>query len=97
MGHVRELSMLLLLIFVVDAAVRLARGGTPKHRRRAWVVGGRLAGFILVAAGFSALIENQIIHWPYLIGLPFLGIVLVMNHELSREVVQGENRFGNSF
>lgn len=93
-GHVSELSMLLLLVFVVDAAVRLARGGSPENRRRAWVVGGSLAGFIFVAAGFSALIENQLIHWPYLISLPFLAIVLVMNYELSREVVHAAQLAG---
>lgn len=86
-GHVSELSMLFLLVFVTDAAIRLWRVGGAENQRQPWVIGGSLAGFIVVAAGFSALIENQIIHWPYLISLPFLAIVLVMNHELSRDVV----------
>ena len=86
-GHMSELSMLFLLVFVAEAAARLWQAGGPENRRRALLFGGSIVGFILVAAGFSALIENQVIQAPYLISLPFLAIVLVMNYELSREVV----------
>ncbi len=87
-GHLSEFSMLLLLVFVVDAAARFWRGGGLESRRRALLIGGSIAGFLLVSAGSSALIENQLIQAPYLISFPFLAIVLVMNYELSRDVIR---------
>jgi PAS domain S-box-containing protein len=87
-GHLSEFSMLLLLVFVVDAAIRFGRKGEPENRRRALLMGGSIAVFLLVSAGSSALIENRLIEAPYLISFPFLAIVLVMNYELSREIIR---------
>ena len=87
-GHLSEFSMLLLLVFVVDAAVKLGRSSEPENRRRALLLGGSIAGFLLVSAGSSALIENELIQAPYLISFPFLAIVLVMNYELSRDIIR---------
>ena len=87
-GHLSEFSMLLLLVFVVDAAVRFWRFSEPENRQRALRLGVSIAGFLLVSAGSSALIENQLIQAPYLISFPFLAIVLVMNYELSREIIR---------
>jgi two-component system, LuxR family, sensor kinase FixL len=87
-GHLSEFSMLLLLVFVVDAAIRFGRSGEPENRRRALLMGGSIAGFLLVSASSSALIENRLIQTPYLISFPFLAIVLVMNYELSRDIIR---------
>jgi PAS domain S-box-containing protein len=81
-----ELSSLLVLAFVVDASVALWRQGTPESRRRAVVVGGSMVVFIIIAAGIAALINAQVVHWPYLISLPFLGIIVAMSFELSYDV-----------
>lgn len=87
-AHLNELSTLFLLVFVADATIGLWRTGGPDNRRRALLVGGSILGFILVAAGVSALINREVIHAPYLISFPFLAIVLVMNYELSRDVLR---------
>jgi PAS domain S-box-containing protein len=86
--RVSELSSLLLLAFVVDASVTLWRRGHPGERRRAAIVGGSMAFFILVAAGTSALIEAGVIQSPYLISFSFLAIVVAMGYELSLDVVR---------
>jgi two-component system sensor kinase FixL len=82
-----ELSSLLVLAFVVDASVTLWRQGKPEGRRRALVVGGSITLFIVIAAGIAALIHRQLIQSPYIISLPFLGIILAMGVELSYDVL----------
>jgi PAS domain S-box-containing protein len=86
--RVGEVSSLLLLAFVVDASITLWRRGTSENRRRAVVLGGSIVLFIILAAGFSALIHARVLHAPYLISLPFLGVVLAMGFELSNDILR---------
>lgn len=83
-----ELSSLLLLIYVIDASITLWRRGNAEGRRRAAVVGGSVAIFIVLAAGLSALINTGVLHTPYMISLPFLGVVLAMAFELSNDIIR---------
>ena len=78
-----EVSALLLLAFVVDASITLWRRRSAVGRRRAVVVGGSITLFIVLAAGISALIHARVVDMPYLISLPFLGVILAMGFELS--------------
>ena len=86
--RVGELSSVLLLIFVADASFTLWRRGTAESRRRAGVVGGSIALFIILAAGITALIHTRVLHAPYIISLPFLGVVLAMGFELSYDILR---------
>jgi PAS domain S-box-containing protein len=86
--HLGELSSLLMFVFVVDASLKLWRRGTSEDRRRVGVVGGSIALFIILAAGWSALIHAKVIHMPYLISLPFLVVILAMGFELSHDVLR---------
>jgi PAS domain S-box-containing protein len=83
-----ELSSLLLLAFVVDASLTLWRQGKPEGRRRAVVVGGSTALFIVVAAGVGALIHARVIKSPYLISISFLAIIAAMGLELVRDMLR---------
>lgn len=83
-----ELSGVLFLAFVVDAAIRLWRKGGSDERRRAVVVGG---GVVLC---FAAMITNGILvhlegkHAPYFIAWSFMLIIAAMAFELSWDVVR---------
>jgi two-component system, LuxR family, sensor kinase FixL len=77
-----QLSSLWLLIFVVDAAIAVWQRG---DRRRALMVGGGVAFFVLAATGQSVLIFWGYIQSPLTVGLFCLGIVVVMSYELGRE------------
>jgi len=83
-----ELGSLLMLAFVIDASLTLWRRGTADARRRAVSVGGSVTLFILLAAGLSALIHTHVVHLPYLISFPFLGVVLAMGFELSYDILR---------
>lgn len=85
---VADVSLLLTMLFVVDAALTLWRRGGRDNRRRAAVLGGSLAFFVLVAAGCASLKHAGIIHVPYLISLPFVPVLLAMAHELSFDVLR---------
>jgi two-component system sensor kinase FixL len=83
-----ELSSLLMLAFVIDASITLWRRGSAEGRRRAWVIGGSVTLFIVVAAGMSALIHARVVQMPYLISFPFLGVILAMGFELSYDILR---------
>ena len=87
--HLSELSSLLILAFVVDATLALWRRGGRENRRRGAVVGGSLALFIVLAAGLSAVVNAQVVHLPYLVSLPFIGVIVAMGFELSYDILRG--------
>lgn len=83
-----ELSTLLTAVFIVDAAVRLARNGDPRLRRRALVVGGGAALFLLAGAADSFLIHAGYLRVPYSIGLAFSLFLAAMGYELSADMIR---------
>ena len=92
--RVGQVSSLLMLVYVVDASIKLWRKKGAENRRRAALVGGSITLFILVAAGLSALIHERVLHVPYLISLPFLGVVLAMGFELSYDLLRAAQTAG---
>jgi two-component system, LuxR family, sensor kinase FixL len=75
---------LALIVFVIDASVRLARLG---GRRRAWIVGGSIVCFTLAAGVHSALVESRFVSSPYLFSWAFLAILVAMVSELNADVL----------
>src|SRR5213078_4328345 len=73
-----QLSVLLLLVFLVDATITVWRRG---ERRRALIVGGSSIAFITLALGQSALVIWGVIEWPFFISFPYLGIIAAMGYE----------------
>src|SRR5258708_9216380 len=76
-----QLSLLLLLIFVADAAITVWRRG---DRRQALSVGGSIVFFIAAATGQAILTLLGIISAPILASLFFMAIVAAMGYELSQ-------------
>lgn len=83
---VGQLSLVLLGLFVVDAAYSLWRTGTAAERRRALTIGIPMSLFVLGGAGYAALIFSGIVRWPHLEFVGFLGVAFVMSYELSTDV-----------
>jgi len=82
---VGQFSVLLLLIFLVDATITVWRRG---DRRRAVVVGGSAIFFIALALGQSALVIWGVIRSPFFISFPYLGVVAAMGYELSYDLLR---------
>ncbi len=82
-----EGSALLLLVFVLDASIRLWRRGDANERRRALVVGGGIALFISLSVVNGLLIHSGTVHAPHFVSLFFVLIVVAMGYELSRDVI----------
>jgi len=78
------LGTTLLVIFVLDASIRLWRRG---GRRRALVVGGSLAFFIVAGSVESAMVDAGIISLPYLISWSYLAFLFAMISELNADVL----------
>jgi signal transduction histidine kinase len=81
---VGQASLLLLIVFVVDATITAWRRG---DRRRALVVGGSIILFVIAGSIQSVLVLWSLIDVPLTPSLFFLGLVMAMGHELSRDVL----------
>src|SRR5205809_1213390 len=79
------LSVLLLLIFFVDAAITVWRRG---DRRQALIVGGSAISFVTLALGMSALVIWGVIESPFFISFPYLGMISAMGYELSDNLLR---------
>jgi len=81
-----QLAALAQIVYVVDASLRLWRTGARESRRRAVMVGGTLAFFILFASGQAGLVAAGVLRMPMIVSFPFLAVLLAMGYELSRDV-----------
>jgi two-component system sensor kinase FixL len=79
-----ELSLLILIIFLVDATITTWRRG---DHHRAFTVGGSSVFFIVVATSQSLLAFWRIVRVPYVGSVFFMGLVAVMGYELSSETI----------
>ncbi|MCC6198579.1 MAG: PAS domain S-box protein [Burkholderiales bacterium] len=84
---VPQLSNLLLVAYVVDAAVALWRRGDPVAHRRAAVVGGGIAGSMAMVAVFAALIVAGLVPAPTILTPGVFVIVLAVGYELGWDVI----------
>src|SRR4029077_6178022 len=81
-GH---LSLVLLVIFVADAAISVWQRG---DRRQALSVGGSIVFFVVAATGQAILTLWGIIHAPITASLFFMAIVTAMSYELSQDLLR---------
>jgi two-component system, LuxR family, sensor kinase FixL len=80
-----QLSLLLLVIFVADAAITVWQRG---DRRQALSVGGSIVFFVVAGTVQAILIFWGIIHTPITASLFFMAIVAAMGYELGRDVLR---------
>ncbi|HZE69325.1 MAG TPA: PAS domain S-box protein [Pyrinomonadaceae bacterium] len=80
-----QLSVLLLLIFFVDATISVWRRG---EHRRALIVSGSAIFFITLSLGQSALVIWGVIKSPFFVSFPYLGMIAAMGYELSDNLVR---------
>jgi two-component system, LuxR family, sensor kinase FixL len=81
-GH---LSLLLLVIYVADAAISVWQRG---DRRQALLVGGSIVFFVVAATGQAILTLWGIMHAPITASLFFMAIVAAMGYELSQDLLR---------
>jgi PAS domain S-box-containing protein len=83
-----QFAALVQFVYVVDASLRLWRTGSRKSRKRAVLVGGTLAFFILFASAQAGLVAEGVLRMPIIVSFPFLAVLLAMAYELSRDVLR---------
>ena len=84
---VGQLSLIVLVIFVVDAMIELWRRG---DQRRALIVGSCVTALVLFPATLSVLVVLEIVHWPVTVSLYAAPLAAAMSYDLSRGVVLSE-------
>jgi two-component system, LuxR family, sensor kinase FixL len=81
-GH---LSLLVLVVFVADAAITAWRRG---DRRISVLLGGSIVFFVLAGTFQTAMVFWGIVQWPVTPSLFYLGIIATMAYELSGEALR---------
>ena len=82
---VGQLSLLLLVIFVADAAITVWRRG---DRRQAVIVGGSIVFFVTASVVQAVVILWNIMLMPFTISLFYQCMVIAMAYELSNDVIR---------
>ena len=83
-----QLAALAQFIYVVDASTRLWRKGSTESRKRALFMGGTLAFFVVFASAQAGLVAAGGLRMPFIVSVPFFGMLMVMGYELSRDVLR---------
>lgn len=83
-----ELSVLLTIAFVGDAALRLWSRGGSEERRRSLRVGGAVLLCVAPSLVFSFLLHSGRVEMPYAISITFMLIIGAMGMELSRDLIR---------
>ena len=83
-----QASIVLLLVFLVDALVSGIRRTTGEYRRRVILICGSMIGFIVASAAWSLAVVNGMLHAPLIVNPAFLGVVLAMSYELGGDVLR---------
>jgi len=99
--RVAQLSLLLLVAYVMDAAFTAWRRGDRDKRRRAASVGGSIAFFLLMAGTHYGLVLEHVIPPPYVGAPAFLAMLVAMGYELGSDVfragrLDGQLRISNA-
>jgi two-component system sensor kinase FixL len=81
---VAQLSLVLLVIFVIDAAIVVWRRG---NRREALVVGGSIVFFVVLASADGAAVAWGLISMPPIVSLFYQCLVGTMAYELSYDLL----------
>lgn len=82
-----QLSLLLLLAFVIDAGIQVWRRG---ERRKALVTSGAIAGLVFLGMLQGMLVMWGLVQMPLTPSLFFAGVIAIMGLELSRNVVRAD-------
>ena len=82
---VAQFSLLLLVIFVVDATITVWRRG---NRRQALVVGGSIVLLVVLASAQAVAMTWGIIATPLTVSLFYLILVAAMAYELSYDLIR---------
>lgn len=83
-----QLAALAQIVYIADASRRLWKTGGREERRRALLAGGGLALFFFCSAVQAGLVAAGVLRMPFLVSFTFLGVVIVMGFELSRDVLR---------
>lgn len=86
--RVGQLAALALLVYVVDASVRLWRSGSHESRKRAVILGGALVFFIIYATTQAGLVAAGVVRTPFVVSLPFLAVLFAMTYEMSGDLLR---------
>jgi PAS domain-containing protein len=81
---VAQISLLLLILFFVDATITAWRRG---DRQPALVVGGALILFSAVAVGEAVLVVWGVLQAPFLACFSYLGLIAAMGYQMGTEML----------
>ncbi len=81
-----DVASFLILVYIVDATVRL---WSQRGSEKAWIVGGAIVIFILVAGIHTPMVDAGLVSTPYMISFSYLAIVFALSYQVVMDAVRG--------
>jgi signal transduction histidine kinase len=81
-----DVASFLILVYIVDATVRL---WSQRGSEKAWIVGGAIVLFILVAGVHTPMVDAGLVSTPYMISFSYLAIVFALSYQVVMDAVRG--------
>jgi signal transduction histidine kinase len=83
-----QLSNLLVVAYVLDALLTIRRRGDPALTRRAAIICGSIALFVVIAGSWSISLALDLADGPWTVNAAFFVVVLAMSYDLGGDVVR---------
>lgn len=81
-----DVASFLILVYIVDATVRL---WSQRGSEKAWIVGGAIVIFILIAGIHTPMVDAGLVSTPYMISFSYLAIVFALSYQVVMDAVRG--------
>ena len=83
-----QATVVLLMVFLLDALASGVRHATGEHRRRILLICGSMIVFMLLSAVWSLGVVSGTLHAPLTVNPAFLGVLLAMSYELGGDILR---------
>lgn len=83
-----QATVVLLVIFLLDALVSGVRNRQAEERRSVVLVCGSMAAFLLISAAWSLGVMSGVLHAPLTVNPAFLAVLVAMSYELGGDVLR---------
>lgn len=85
-SRLAEISLVLVALFTLQAALEIWRRNEPRDRQRAAVIGSAVVLFFSFALANALLVHHSPASVPYFLSMAFMVVVLAMTYELSIDI-----------
>ncbi|HSE12034.1 MAG TPA: PAS domain S-box protein [Rudaea sp.] len=83
-----QMSIVVLVVFLIDALVSGVRRGSAEQRRKVILVCGSMIVFLVISAAWTLAVVSGVLHAPLTVNPAFLAVLVAMSYELGGDVLR---------